>query len=234
LDFGATLSAIWASIELAALNLLLGADNAVLVALACRALPPQVRKPILVIGLGGAIFLRLGLAALASALLTVPGLRLAAGVFLVWVAVSLLSGQKYPHGGALAESDAISPPATKRFWETVLIVIVADVLMSLDNIVALVSVSQGNLTLLVFGLLLSVPALMYGAFALTKMFDDWPNLILLGAVLLGWIAGQMAVTDELIRAWVLRQAPALTIVLPALCACYVFFAGRPRLRDDLP
>jgi len=165
----------------------------------------------------------------------VPGLRLAAAVFLVWVAVSLLSGQKSPHVGTPAERATTSqPPATMSFWETVLIVVVADILMSLDNVVALVSVSQGNLTLLVFGLLLSVPALVYGAFALTKMFDDWPNLMLLGVVLLGWIAGQMAVTDELIRAWVLRQAPALTIVLPVLCACYVFFAGRARLRDDLP
>jgi YjbE family integral membrane protein len=234
LDFGATLSVIWASIELAALNLLLGADNAVLVALACQPLPLELRKPVLVIGLGGAILLRFGLAALASALLAVPGLRLAAAVFLLWVAVGLLSDRKSPGGGALAESDAISPPpAIGRSWETVLIVVVADVVMSLDNVVALVSVSQGNLTLLVFGLLLSVPALVYGAFVLTKVFDDWPNLILLGAVLLGWIAGQLAATDELISAWVLRQAPALTVVLPALCACYVYFVGRPRLRGDL-
>ena len=98
--------------------------------------------------------------------------------------------------------------------------------MSLDNVIALVSVSQGSLTLLVLGLLLSVPALVYGSLALTKMLDELPVLVTAGAMLLGWVAGQMATNDPLIGAWISRQAPALAVVAPALCAGYVYIAGR--------
>ena len=84
-----------------------------------------------------------------------------------------------------------------RFWETVLIVIVADIVMSLDNVIALVSVSQGSVPLLILGLILSVPALIYGSLALTKMLDELPFLVTGGAVLLGWVAGQMAASDTL-------------------------------------
>jgi predicted tellurium resistance membrane protein TerC len=73
---------------------------------------------------------------------------------------------------------------------------------------------------------------MYGSFVLTRMFDEWPILILAGAVLLGWIAGQMAASDDLVSAWISRQAPALTVVLPALCACYVYVAGGASTKRD--
>ena len=235
MDFGATLLMFGAVIELAALDLLLGADNAVAVALACRPLPPQLRKRVLLIGVAGAIMLRFGLMLLVSALLIVPALRLAAAVFLLWIAVRLLNGPSGASGDALVDADPISPAGfTIGLFKSVLVVIAVDAVMSLDNIVALVSVAQGNAVLLILGLILSVPALMYGSFVLTKMFDEWPLLILAGAVLLGWIAGQMAASDDLVSAWVSRQAPALTIVLPALCACYVYAMGRSSMkRGDL-
>jgi YjbE family integral membrane protein len=233
LDFGAALSTTWAAIGLAALNLLLGADNAVLVALACRPLPSRLRKPVLLMGLGGAIVLRVGLAALVSALLVMPALRIVAAALLIWIAIRLTADRKTTGAEAVAEDQLGSPPRTTDFWRPVFIVVSADVLMSLDNVVALASVSQGNVTLLAFGLILSVPALMYGTMFLTKLFDAAPNLVLLGAAVLGWIAGQMAANDELISAWILRQAPALTLVLPAVCASYVYLVGRPRLERDL-
>jgi predicted tellurium resistance membrane protein TerC len=83
-------------------------------------------------------------------------------------------------------------------------------------------------------LLLSIPALMYGSLVMTKMMDEWPALIVLGAVLLGWIAGQMAASDDLVGTWVARQAPALAIVLPALCACYVYAIGRLSAKRAIP
>jgi YjbE family integral membrane protein len=227
LDFGVVLSTLGAAIELGVLDLLLGADNAVVIALACQPLPPQVRKRVLLIGLAGAIMLRCGLMVSMSALLVVPALRLAAAVFLLWVAVRLLTAQRGASNAAHADFDETSPArAPVRLWESVVIVIAADAIMSLDNVVALVSVSQGNATLLILGVLLSIPALMYGSFVLTKMMDEWPALIAVGAVLLGWIAGQMAASDDLLSAWISRQAPALAIVLPALCACYVCLVGR--------
>jgi YjbE family integral membrane protein len=235
LDFGVTLSMIGAAIELAALDLLLGADNAVAIALACQPLPLQLRKRVLLVGVAAAIVLRFGLILLVSALLVVPALRLAAAAFLLWIAVRLLNGPRGAGDDALADADPTSPARIAvGLFESVLVVIAVDAAMSLDNIVALVSVAQGNAVLLILGLILSVPPLMYGSFILTKMFDEWPALVLAGAVLLGWIAGQMAASDDLISAWVSRQAPALTVVLPALCACYVYVMGRPSAkRGDL-
>ncbi len=231
MEFGVMLSMLGAAIELAALDLLLGADNAVAVALACRPLPPQLRKRVLLIGVAGAIMLRFGLMLLVSALLVVPALRLVAAVFLLWIAVRLLNGPRAASGDAFVDADPISPARiTVGLFESVLVVIAVDAVMSLDNIVALVSVAQGNAVLLILGLILSVPALMYGSLILTKMFDEWPALVLAGAVVLGWIAGQMVASDDLVSAWVSRQAPALTVVLPALCACYVCVMGRPSMK----
>jgi YjbE family integral membrane protein len=235
LDFGVILSTLGSAIELGVLDLLLGADNAVVIALACQPLPPESRKLVLVIGVAGAILLRFGLMVSMNALLVVPALRLAAAAFLLWVAVRLITAPREANDTALADVNGASPSRVPaRLWESVLIVIAADAIMSLDNVVALVSVAQGNATLLLLGLLLSIPALMYGSLVMTKMMDEWPALIVLGSVLLGWIAGQMAASDDLVGAWVARQAPALAVVLPALCACYVYAIGRLSAKRTIP
>jgi YjbE family integral membrane protein len=235
LDFGVILSTLGSAIELGVLDLLLGADNVVVIALACQPLPPQSRKSVLVIGVGAAILLRFGLMVSMSALLRVPALRLAAAAFLLWIAVRLITAPREASHAALTDINETSVGrSSARLGESVLIVIAADAIMSLDNVVALVSVAQGNATLLLLGLLLSIPALMYGSFVMTKIMDEWPVLIVLGAVLLGWIAGQMAASDDLISAWVARQTPALAVVLPALCACYVYVIGRLSAKRAVP
>jgi YjbE family integral membrane protein len=229
LDFGALLSALATVIELAALNLLLGADNAVLIALVCRPLPIDLRRTVLFIGLGGAIVLRVALAAVVNELLYVPALRLVAAIFLIRIAIGLFDVPKGLNRDASPDAEALSPQiARERLWEAALIVVAADLVMSLDNIVALVAVSQGNMALLVFGLVLSVPALLYGTAALSRMLDQWPFFVVIGAMVLGWIAGQIAISDDLVNVWISRQAPALTIVAPLLCACYVYLVGPPR------
>ena len=229
MDFVSTLSVLGAAIELAALNLVLCADNAVTIALACRPLPLQLRKLALLIGVAGAIVVRFGLMIVVNALLAAPALRLAAAVFLVWIAAKLLNARWSVSDEALADAEAASL-ARIGLYQSVLLVIAVDCLMSFDNIVALVAVSQGNAGLLLLGLILSIPPLMYGSLVLTRMFDEWPALILAGAILLGWIAGQMAASDELFSAWISRQAPALVVVLPALCAFYVYAIGYPSVR----
>jgi YjbE family integral membrane protein len=226
-DFGILPSFIGATIEIAAVNLLLCGDNAVLIALACRPLTPELRQRVLLFGLVGAIALRFGLAGLVSAALpSLPGLRLAAAIFLVWVAVRLLSGLNETRADA-TDGDQIAAGAQREtlFWQSVLLVVAADAVMSLDNIVAVVSVAQGSAALLILGLLFSVPALMYGSFLLAKIFDEWPILMLTGAVLIGWVAGQMAQSDALISEWMANNAPALASMLPALTACYVYVVG---------
>ena len=235
MDFIELLSLVVGAIELAVINLLLGADNAVLIALACRPVPAQLRKRVLAIGLSGAIVLRFGLMVLTNAIMVVPGLRLAAAVFLMSISIWLLIDANETGADSFSDADnAAEARATTRFWESVLIVIVADIVMSLDNVIALASVSQGSMMLLILGLLLSVPALMYGSLALTKMLDELPFLVTAGSVLLGWVAGQMAATDTLTSAWISRQAPALVIALPALCACYVYIIGRTAIRRARP
>jgi YjbE family integral membrane protein len=216
------------AVEVGALDLLLGADNAVLIALACRPLPVKLRKRVLLIGLVGAIGLRFGLVVLTSSLLFVPGLRVGAAVFLMSISIGMLIESNDSRVESISDpADVLRPrAATARLWQSAAIVVAADFVMSLDNIVALVSVSQGSVTLLILGLLMSVPALMYGSFVATNIFDKSPALVTAGAVFLGWIAGQMAASDVLTSAWILQQAPALTVVLPALCACYVYIAGR--------
>ena len=237
MDFGAVPSLIGATIEVAAVNLLLGADNAVMIALACRPLPRERRQPVLLFGVVGAIALRFGLAALTNAVvLPVPGLKLAAAIFLLWVAVRLLSD--FSEERRVESESGGEPSAAARsafLWQSALIIIAADAVMSLDNVVAMVSVAQGSVSLLVLGLILSVPAIMYGSYLLTKVLDDWPILMMAGAVLLGWIAGQMAMSDALIGPWMAREAPALASLLPALSACYVYLVGHSAIvvRSDV-
>lgn len=229
MDFVASPSLIGVAFEVAALNVLLGADNAVLIALACEPLPPDRRRLVLLVGVLGAIALRFGLTVGASAVLAaLPGLRLAAAVLLIFIAVRSLTDVREAGAGALGaaddngERDAWRDP---RVWRAVFAVIAADSVMSLDNIVATAAVAQGSAALILFGLALSVPAVMYGSFLLTKVFDGWPILRLSGAVLLGWIAGQTAAGDVLIGPWMAREATALADLFPVLCACYVFVVG---------
>jgi YjbE family integral membrane protein len=229
LDFGALLSMIGTIVELAALNLLLGADNAVLIALVCRPLPTDLRRTVLFIGLGGAIALRIALATVVNEFFYIPVLRLVAAVFLLRIAVSLFDDRSERERETTPDARPLSSQTARAsLWSAALIVVAADAIMSLDNIIALVAVSQGNIELLVLGLLLSVPALLYGTAALAKMLDEWPLFVLAGAMLLGWIAGQIAISDDLVSAWISRQAPALAIVAPTLCACYVYLSSPPR------
>jgi YjbE family integral membrane protein len=226
-DFSGLLFLLGGAIKLAALDLLLCADNAVLIALACHPLPLSLRRRVLLIGVAGAIVLRFGLMVVTGALMVVPAVRLLAAIFLVSISIRMLVGAQATGTDARLHADdpaPTRPPA--RFWQAVVVVIAADIVMSLDNVIALVSVAQGNLTLLALGLCMSIPALMYGSLVLSKMFDAVPVLVTAGAVLLGWIAGQMATNDALISTWIARQAPALAVVLPALCACYVYSTGR--------
>ena len=228
-DLGAMIAPIGAAIEVAALNILLGADNAVLIALACQPLTVERRKRVLVSGVVGAVAFRFVLSVGAVTLLaSLPGLRLTGAVILIVIAMHSLTDFHQRAAGmeSLPDNDRRgSSRLDSRFWQAVLAVIATDAVMSLDNIVATAAVAQGSAGLILFGLVLSIPAVMFGSFLLTQVFDEWPILRLSGAVLLGWIAGQMAAADVLIGPWMARETPALANLLPALCACYVYVVG---------
>ena len=174
------------------IDILLGGDNAVVIALACRRLPPRQRLLGILWGTGGAIVLRVVLIFFALTLLTIPYLKLIGALLLIWIGIKLLLPEDDDKHGNLEGSE--------RLWAAVKTVILADFVMSLDNVIAIAGAAEGaggehKMTLVIFGLVVSIPIIVWGSQLVVKMMDRFPIVITLGGMLLGWIAGGMAVTD---------------------------------------
>jgi YjbE family integral membrane protein len=181
-----------AVVEIIMIDILLGGDNAVVIALACRNLPPAQRKLGILWGAVGAIVLRVALIFFALSLLKLPFLKIVGAVMLVWIGVKLLMAEDQDGHGDVAGSD--------KLWSAVKTVIVADFVMSLDNVIAIAGAAEGaapdqQLPLVIFGLLVSIPIIVWGSQLVIKLMDHYPIIITLGGMLLGWIAGTMAVSD---------------------------------------
>ncbi|MCW3480761.1 YjbE family putative metal transport protein [Neisseriaceae bacterium JH1-16] len=203
------------------LDLILSGDNALVIALACRGLPRPLVKRAVAIGTGFAILLRVLLTTVVSFLLQLPLLRLIGALLLLVIAVKLLLGDLEPDEAAMAErSDA------DRLWSAVIMVVSADLVLSLDNVVALAAAAQGSVLFLILGLALSVPLLMYGSLFITRLLDDNPLLTPAASAMIAWIAGRIAVDDPLIAPWIASQAPALTLGIPLLCVVFVLVESR--------
>ena len=193
-------AAFWVAVgQIILIDILLGGDNAVVIALACRGLPPPQRKLGIIYGTLGAIVLRVILIAFALALLAVPYLKIVGGVLLVWIGVKLLLPQHEEEHGAIQSSD--------KLWGAVKTVIIADLVMSVDNVLAIAGAAQGagqahQLPLVIFGLLVSIPIIVAGSQIVLKLMDRFPIIITLGGMLLGWIAGEMAYTDPAVAAYI--------------------------------
>lgn len=182
-----------AIIQIIIIDILLGGDNAVIIALACRGLPPKLRKQGILWGSAGAIVLRVILITVAVQLLSVPWLKLIGGVLLVWIGVKLLlpEGEGDEHAN-IAASD--------KLWTAIRTIIVADFVMSLDNVIAIAGAAETadpsqRMGLIIFGLLVSVPFIVFGSQLILKLLDRFPIIITLGGALLGWIAGGLVVSD---------------------------------------
>jgi YjbE family integral membrane protein len=214
------------TLEVFFLDLLLSGDNAVVIALACRSLPMRQQRQAMVVGTGIAIALRVLLTLLASALLQIPVLKLLGGIALTVIAIRLIlddqgTGKRSGNGTeSLSEAEAVD------LWSIVGTVIIADLVMSLDNVVALAAVAKGNVAVLALGLLLSVPILMFGSWYVQSLLVRYPILTRLGGAMLGWFAGDIAVSDPLYSSWVEHQSPALMVVVPALTAAFVLLQSR--------
>lgn len=181
----AVLQIIW-------IDLVLSGDNAVVIALACRGLPPEQRKWGIILGAGAAILLRIIFALLIIQLLNVPFLKVVGACLLLRIAVGLTKGPGDDHG-EVRESG--------RLWGAVWTIVVADAVMSLDNVIAIAAVAQDHVGMMVFGLALSIPLIVFGANILVKAIDRLPVLVWAGAALLGWVSGGMLITDP----WVVKQ-----------------------------
>ena len=191
------------------IDILLGGDNAVVIALACRKLPPPQRVKGILWGTAGAIVLRVVLIFFALQLLAIPFLKFAGAVLLVWIGVKLLLPENDDGHGSIEGSD--------RLWGAVKTVIVADLVMSVDNVIAIAGAAENaggdhTMPLVIFGLLVSIPIIVWGSQLVLGLMDRFPVIITLGAMLLGWIAGSMMVTDPaLINPDVVPQVPKWVI-----------------------
>jgi YjbE family integral membrane protein len=180
------------------IDIVLGGDNAVVIALACRQLPQAQRTKGILWGTAGAIVLRVILIFFALTLLAIPYLKLVGAVLLLWIGVKLLLPEEGDAHAGIQGSD--------KLWGAVKTVIVADLVMSVDNVIAIAGAAEAaggehKMPLVIFGLLVSIPIIVWGSQLALKLMDRFPIIITLGGMLLGWIAGTMAVTDPALAPW---------------------------------
>src|SRR5712675_2342315 len=172
-------------------NIILSGDNAVVIALAARSLPATQQKQAIFWGAGAAIILRILLTLFAVALLTLPWLKLVGSLLLFWIGVKLL----IPEDG----DDNIQ--ASEHLITAIKTILIADLVMSLDNVIAVAAAAGGSVVLLILGLAISIPLVIFGATLLIKLMDRYPVIITAGAGLIGWVAGEMLVADVALKGW---------------------------------
>jgi YjbE family integral membrane protein len=171
------------------INILLSGDNAVVIAMACRSLPARQRFWGMILGAGVAVLLRIIFTVVIASLMTMPYLKLIGGLALFYIAAKLL----------VPEDDHKDFEAADKLWRAVQMVAVADIIMSLDNVIAIAAAAQGSFVLLVVGLAVSIPLIVAGAALIMSLLDRFPILVWAGAALLGWIVGEVIVTDPAIE-----------------------------------
>jgi YjbE family integral membrane protein len=198
-------------------DILLSGDNALVIALACRSLPAHQQKRAILFGGGAAIALRVALTAVAVYLLTLPYLKLVGGLLLLWIAVKLLLPEE-DHGEGIRSEGSM--------WAAIKTIVVADFVMSVDNVLAVAGAAHGDIALLVIGLLLSIPLIIYGSTLILKLIGRFPVIIVLGAAMLGYISGEMIVADARIAPWVDLHLPWLHSLAPVLGAVLVVALGK--------
>jgi YjbE family integral membrane protein len=184
--------AFWVGLlKIIGVNIILSGDNAVVIALAARSLPQRQQKAAVLWGSGAAVAMRIVLTVFAVALLTLPWLKLVGSLLLFWIGIKLLVPEE--------ESDDIS--ASDNLISAIKTILIADLVMSIDNVIAVAAAAQGSMTLLVLGLAISIPLVIFGSTLLLHLMERWPIIITIGGGLLGFVAGEMLVTDPALKDW---------------------------------
>ncbi len=210
--------------EIIMINIVLSGDNAVVIALASRGLPPAQQKKAILFGSVGAIVLRIVLTFFAVYLLSQPYLKLLGAALLLWIGVDLLKGEE-------EESDLVGHAHLSGAIRTI---IIADLVMSLDNVIGVAAAAKGNTLLLVIGLAISIPLIIYGSTLILKLMTRYPVIITIGAGLLGWVAGEMALSDPAISNWASGH-DNLHMFAPVAGAVLVIAVGKWRAsRSGIP
>lgn len=199
------------------INLLLSGDNAVVIALACRNLPVELRKKGILFGVGGAIVLRIALTFFAVSLLALPYLKLVGALLLLWIGIKLIVPEE--------EHSAVSIQTDTKLLGAIRIILIADLVMSLDNVLGVAAAAKGNVPLLVFGLVISIPIIAWSSQLVLKLIDRFPFIIYAGGALLGYVAGEMLVGEALFEPLV-EPRHYLHWLVPVFCAVLVLVAGR--------
>ncbi|MCG6939902.1 MAG: TerC family protein [Thiohalocapsa sp.] len=208
----------WVSVlQIIAIDILLGGDNAVVIALACRRLPQAQRNQGILWGVLGAIALRLVLIFFALQLLALPFLKLVGGLLLLWIGIKLLQPEPELHEGAVE--------APGNLLGAVRTIVVADAIMSLDNVIAVAGAADGDILLVAFGIVVSIPIIVWGSKLVLLLMDRFPVIINLGGALLGWIGAKMLVSDALVAEHVAQWPHWLSYVAAGLGAIFVVAAG---------
>jgi YjbE family integral membrane protein len=200
--------------EITWLNILLSGDNALVIALACRQLEGRERNYGIVLGAGAAVVLRIVFTAGVSFVLKFPFLRVGGGALLLWIAVKLLVGEE-TDDGAIAGHPSL--------WRAVWTVIVADIVMSLDNVLAIAAAANGSHLLIILGLAISIPIVVMSSTLIVSILNRLPILVWAGAGFLGWIAGEMMVADETAMDYVRLEPPEWAAA--GACAALVLVTG---------
>jgi len=205
-----------AAVQIIWINILLSGDNAVVIALACRNLPKKQRTLGIFWGVIGAVVLRIILTFFAVQLLQLPYLQLIGAALLVWIGIKLIAED---------DDDEHEVQASDRLVSAVKTVIVADLVMSLDNVIGVAAAAKGSLALLIFGLVVSIPLVVLGSQFIMKLLERFQWLVIAGGGLLGYIAGEIATEDTAAKPWIAANAPALHYIAPALGVVIVVAAG---------
>ena len=192
------------------INIILSGDNAVVIALAARSLPAEQQKKAIMFGSGAAVVLRIGLTVVAAKLLELSYLQIVGGILLLWVGTQLLHGDDEGDEGGSEKAG---------LWVAIRTILIADLVMSLDNVIAVAAAAKGSMTLLILGLAISIPLVIFGSQLMIKLMDRFPIIIWFGAGLIGWVAGETIVSDVALKSiveangWLHYAGPALGAAL---------------------
>jgi YjbE family integral membrane protein len=185
------------------INILLSGDNAVVIAMACLGLPPRQRLWGMIFGAGVAVLLRIIFTVVVAELMRLPYLKLVGGLALFYIAAKLLVPEK---------EDESEVEATEHLWRAIRIVVIADIIMSLDNVIAIAAAAQGNYALIIIGLAISIPLIVVGAALIMALLERYPIFVWAGAALLGWIVGEVIVTDPAVEPFLARYIEGTAVL----------------------
>ena len=198
------------------INIILSGDNAVVIALAARSLPPHQQKKAILFGSGAAVVLRIVLTVVAVQLLALSYLQIIGGLLLLWIGVQLLSENDEEEEGEVKQASLMSAIRT---------ILIADIVMSLDNVIAVAAAAKGSTTLLIIGLAISIPLVIFGSTLMIKLMERFPIIVTLGAALIGWVGGETIVSDVALKS-ALEANPSLHYICAALGAVLVVGLGK--------